>query len=1102
MLDQLIQGITLLPNSVALRLQDYLQAHQSHPLAGRRADLDSLNAWLASPKSPPYLLLTGPSGRGKSTLLVHWIAELLQRGSQAPAIAFIPINQQLQTHTATAALAALAARLDFLHAAPFAIELTAADWHDRAAAALARPLPDGRTLLVVMDGIDEAADWEPGPNLFPVPPIAGLRVIVATRYTPLAPNSTAWLHRLGWEQAGLTLPRFLDPLTREGIAEMAPPELAVDLRRLSEGEPYLLERYTAELGRSLQPADLPGLQPGSAGYLARLRTLQQQSWPSDQPSPDPAVQTLLRLFAVALGPLKTADLTALAPELPPADIEKLLPLLAPQGIIGDPARGYGFSHPRWSEIVLSRLSRPERESWEARLIAWGRRILSELQTENHPPAAVPAYLIAWYGAHLTRIAASLEDWAPLISNGWHKAWETLAGDDLGYLNDVARVAAAARQAGDLILQLRCTLILSTARARPIEIPPELFGILIATKLWTPQQGLAYIYHLPDPLTRAAALTLLAPHLPAELHPTAWMVALSLPHPTARARALTGILPTLTAAEERTALLTKILTEIRAIGDPAARAQVLADLGPALPSELIPEAWKIVQTLPEDFHQARALVGMAPRLTPAQRMEAFAAARAIPWESHRAALLARLAPYLPPKSQQEILNTLRALQDKPSRIQALIHLAPWIPSPEREKCAREALATLRIIQDDFYRAQTIAELGPGLSPELAAEAVAAARSLERGLNRTVALIGLARHLPSGLLWEALTAAHTVTAPSDRIRLLVQIAPCLEFDERNKALEEALNTATAIGDQGERAGLLAALVPYLSPAQARETLTLTRTLDSVDTQTKLLIALAPVLHPEQLSVALAIARSITRESWRARALAELAVHLAPAPERSKILMEALAYARATADPVERAAALLPLALHLSPELQRETRAAIQSISEDTARADRTFNLAHQLTDPETRLASLREATTLLAALSDEERRTEILHREWPHLPPELQTGLPIPLPRDPLTALIFKLRLAPPPADTLKDLTLTVARLEESPRRARLLEILAPYLVALPEQAGRQLWQELLEKLAHLPRPALLNDLKALIPFLAHLDPALPTALAQTVLEIRE
>lgn len=44
------------------------------PFGGREEELTILNRWLFSEKSPPYLLLTAPAGRGKSALLVRWVA--------------------------------------------------------------------------------------------------------------------------------------------------------------------------------------------------------------------------------------------------------------------------------------------------------------------------------------------------------------------------------------------------------------------------------------------------------------------------------------------------------------------------------------------------------------------------------------------------------------------------------------------------------------------------------------------------------------------------------------------------------------------------------------------------------------------------------------------------------------------------------------------------------------------------------------------------------------------------------------------------------------------------------------------------------------------
>ena len=65
-----------------------------------------------------------------------------------------------------------------------------------------RPLPDGRRLLLVLDGLDEAADWEAGPDLFPPQIGRHARVVVSARLLAGDTDAGDWLRRLGWDVLG------------------------------------------------------------------------------------------------------------------------------------------------------------------------------------------------------------------------------------------------------------------------------------------------------------------------------------------------------------------------------------------------------------------------------------------------------------------------------------------------------------------------------------------------------------------------------------------------------------------------------------------------------------------------------------------------------------------------------------------------------------------------------------------------------------------------------------------------------------------------------------------------------------------------------------
>ena len=148
--------------------------------------------------------------------------------------------------------ASIAARLATLHGdkVPGSPDTSVEIWRGIVADYLNRPLPDGRRLLVILDGVDEAADWEPGPDLFPFSLPSGSRVVLSARYLAGDTDASAWLRRLGWDRRGLAHSLDLYPLSRKGVADvlnrMGFPldqlgkrvDIVAELYRLSEGVVY------------------------------------------------------------------------------------------------------------------------------------------------------------------------------------------------------------------------------------------------------------------------------------------------------------------------------------------------------------------------------------------------------------------------------------------------------------------------------------------------------------------------------------------------------------------------------------------------------------------------------------------------------------------------------------------------------------------------------------------------------------------------------------------------------------------------------------------------------------------------------------------------
>ena len=206
------------------RIQNFLDEYLGTPTSvvpfgGRRREFDALDTWLLESNAPPYAMLAAEAGRGKSALLGRWTRSLLER--DLARVVFIPISIRHNTALSSVIFPALADRLSRIFGETASgADLSAEQWRSICLGYMRRPPLDGKPVLVVLDGLDEASDWQPGVDLFPVSPPPGLRVLASARYIAGDVDEQGWLRRLGWDSPSRARSIPVPPLSRRGVSEV------------------------------------------------------------------------------------------------------------------------------------------------------------------------------------------------------------------------------------------------------------------------------------------------------------------------------------------------------------------------------------------------------------------------------------------------------------------------------------------------------------------------------------------------------------------------------------------------------------------------------------------------------------------------------------------------------------------------------------------------------------------------------------------------------------------------------------------------------------------------------------------------------------------
>jgi Domain of unknown function (DUF4062) len=534
----LLGGVGELPTDYAARIENFLGEYLGTPdspvpFGGRGEWLAALDAWLALDTANPCLLIAGEAGRGKSAALVHWSRRWI--GASDVHMVFVPVSIRFRTNLASVFFPVLAARLAHVHGDEIATDLNlpVEAWRGLVADFLRRPPRDGSKLVVVIDGLDEAADWEAGPDLFPRRPRDGVRIVVSARLTATCPNADAWLDQLGWTRR-MAQPMPLEPLTRTGVREVVVSmgfplnelgtkvDVIQELHRLSGGDPLMVRLYVDRLWERgaealrLVPEDLAVIRPGLEGYFERWWREQKALWGDAAPLKERSVRAVLNLLAAAFGPLAREDILGLAPAEAELTTWTLTDALQPlRRFVFEESAGLVFNHPRFAQYLMGELTAKEQATLDERFVEWSAAVRDQVETGTVSPVDLPRYLIQHSSAHLERLGRDADALCALLTPRWRQAWESLDGGLAGFESDVDRAFRAARQEQRADLAMLCVLLKASMRSISHRIPAALVEKMLQESVWHPKQAIAYARSMGVLPEHAESLAVASQFVPAE-----------------------------------------------------------------------------------------------------------------------------------------------------------------------------------------------------------------------------------------------------------------------------------------------------------------------------------------------------------------------------------------------------------------------------------------------------------------------------------------------------------------------------------------------------------------------------------------------------------
>lgn len=834
-LDEAAGTGSALPGAAAIAA--FIARYRNIGFAGRHREFAAMDAWIEADDAPPYRLVTAPAGRGKSALVVNWLAGLAARSLPLEFV-FVPISIRDRLTDEGDVLRALATRIGAAWQTPapgFGSGTQAL--HDFIAATLGRTLPEGRRAVIVIDALDEATGWTFAPALLPQTPAPGVRILLTARAT--AEHGQAdWLTSLGLEGPGRCRAQDIEKLSRDDLAAFARriwPNFGGDSAALvqalfvitDEGDPLLLQLYTEALGADpslllAQGIDKGSIEQGLERFFEFWWADQERVWGQRFTRLAPAVRMVFNVLALAIGPIGRRGLLEVLRRVDPTidgdALDEALALLSRFTVHGDGE--YVLAHPRFAEHRRLRL---QADGDSGKLLGAFRAWAEDSIGDTTRP--IERYLVRNWILHLERDRAAPSDFRLAYEYRWQQAWDSIGDDEAGLKRDLdiawRQFLGAARRSkapplaflGDAWATAFRIAERSGVLAR---LDPAIAAPLLRHRVWSERRALSLVASTGADADRARALAALIPLLPESLLREAERVLSSLDTYDKHhlAPGWIALVRRIDAAEGRPAAL--VLARNRPAG--ALRASVLLALAARSAtsgecSRLAADAAADQAAMnPIELSEFPALIAMAfDELPIGTRLDA--AARTAAEEATFAA-----------HGRPRFLGDLPDAVDPP-RVLALVATLPWT-TPEQAHILVEQALRAAARMDWVVAVQVLIKMAPFVAADQVDAALAScgegpAFELERDGAHLLALLApkmtAVQRQQHG---QALEAFADRLAPDDNRRRQVASLRALTSAGFGASIAAATLGYSRAGSLDSR--VVAVAAESLSAAQARETI----------------------------------------------------------------------------------------------------------------------------------------------------------------------------------------------------------------------------------------------------------------------------------------